>query len=237
MAQVAQFLNLNLSARTVSPHPPSIDANKNDQVGENDMKEVGEVGYKFRKQFGLMGWFTGTVVKKLPKPYYLRRCVYTEDGDVEDLRVTDLVELAKLDKKSTVSSKQSTAIKKNRSSVTSQSATSSAKKRKRVISTIAPSIKKSNEGAVAKSKHPTLRKTNQFVTLLGKKTDKHVMGRCRCKDCEGMYDGGNSRSTWVCSACTRDGGVDPKQWWICDLEKRPECWQKHCRVRIIFDKL
>ena len=152
MAQVAQFLNLNLSARTVSPHPPSIDANKNDQVGENDTKKIGEVGYKFRKQFGSMGWSTGTVVKKLPKPYYLRQCVYTEDGEFEDLRVADLVELAKLDKKSTGGSKQSTAIKKNQSSVIGQSATSLSKKRNCVISTIAPSIKKSNEGAVAVAK-------------------------------------------------------------------------------------
>jgi hypothetical protein len=216
MADVARFLNLNSAARTVSPHPPSINANKNDLlVGESDMKEVGEVGYKFRKQFGSMGWFNGTVVKKLPKPYYLRRCVYTEDGEFEDLRLVDLVELAKLDKKSTVSSKQSTekVIKKNRAYVINQAATSLSKKRTR---------------AVAKGKHPTLRKTNQFVTLLGKKTGKHVTGRCRCKDCEGKVKG-NNKSTWVCSACTRDGGVDPKQWWLCGLEKRPECWLKHCR--------
>jgi predicted DNA-binding protein (UPF0251 family) len=215
MADVARFLNLNSAARTVSPHPPSIDANKNDQmVGENDTKEVGEVGYKFRKQFGSMGWFTGTVVKIITKSY-LRLCVYTEDGEFEDLRLVDLVELAKLDKKSTVSSKQSTekVIKKNRASVINQAATSLSKKRKR---------------AVAKSKHATLRKTNQFRTLLGKKTGKHVTGRCQCKDCEGKVKG-NNNSTWVCSVCTRDGGVDPKQWWICGLEKRPECWLKHCR--------
>jgi hypothetical protein len=163
-----------------------------------------------------MGWFTGTVVKKLPKPYYLRRCVYTEDGDVEDLRLADLLELAKLDKKSTVSSKQSTekVIKKNRASVINQAATSL--------------LSKKRTRAVAKSKHPTMRKTNQFVTKLGKKTGKHVTGRCQCKDCEGKVKG-NYKSSWVCSACTRDGGVDPKQWWICGLEKRPECWLKHCR--------
>ena len=116
----------------------------------------------------------------------------------------------------------------NAHSVISQAATLSSKKRKRVISTMAPSRKKSNEGAVAKSKRPTMRKTNQFVTLLGKKTGKHVRGGCQCKDCEGKYNGGNPRSIWVCSACTRDGGVDPKQWWICGLEKRPECWLKNC---------
>ena len=246
MASVARYFNLSVPA--VSPHPPlkekicapklRFDANKKMTatqkkmhvekeklqsrarrrdvvVEENDTKKIGEVGYKFRKQFGSMGWFTGTVVKKLPKPYYLRRCVYTEDGEFEDLRLVDLVELAKLDKKSTVSSKQSTekVIKKNRASVINQAATSLSKKRTR---------------AVAKGKHPTLRKTNQFVTLLGKKTGKHVTGRCQCKDCEGKVKG-NNKSTWVCSACTRDGGVDPKQWWLCGLEKRPECWLNHCR--------
>ena len=51
-------------------------------------KEIGEVGYKFRKQFGTMGWFTGTVVEIIPNAElgYDRRCVYTEDGDVEDMR-------------------------------------------------------------------------------------------------------------------------------------------------------
>jgi hypothetical protein len=94
-----------------------------------------------------MGWFTGTVVKKLPKPYYLRRCVYTEDGEFEDLRVADLVQLAKLDKKSTVRSKQSPVKvmkEKNQSSVINQTATSSGKKRKSIISSSAPSREKSN---------------------------------------------------------------------------------------------
>ncbi len=60
------------------------------------------MGYKFRKQFGTMGWFTGTVVEIIPNAYmgYDRRCVYTEDGDVEDLRIKDLAELAKLDDQS-----------------------------------------------------------------------------------------------------------------------------------------
>jgi len=62
-------------------------------------KEIGEVGYKFRKQFGSMGWFNGTVIEIIPKSY-LRRCVYTEDGEFQDLRIEDLVQLAKLDKKS-----------------------------------------------------------------------------------------------------------------------------------------
>jgi hypothetical protein len=108
MASVARFLNL--SSRTVSLFPPTkkisgkkemrLDPNKNDlRVGGNDIKEIGEIGYKFRKQFGSMGWFTGTVVKIIPKSY-LRRCVYTEDGKFEDLRVVDLVQLAKLDNQS-----------------------------------------------------------------------------------------------------------------------------------------
>ena len=155
MASVARYLNL--SAQTISLNPPSkkisgekemrLDPNKNDQmVGGNDMKEIGEVGYTFRKQFGSMGWFTGTVVEIIPKSY-LRRCVYTEDGEFEDLRVADLVQLAKLDKKSTVRSKQSPVKvmkEKNQSSVINQTATSSGKKRKSIISSSAPSREKSN---------------------------------------------------------------------------------------------
>jgi hypothetical protein len=101
MADVARFLNL--SPRIVSLNSPSkkisgekemrLDPNKKDQmVGGNNTKEIGEVGYKFRKQFGSMGWFTGTVVEIIPKSY-LRRCVYTENGEFEDLRVVDLAKL------------------------------------------------------------------------------------------------------------------------------------------------
>ena len=167
MAHVARFLNL--SARTVSLSPPSkkisgekdmrLDPNKNDQMvgGRNDKKEIGEVGYKFRKQFGSMGWFTGTVIEIIPKSY-LRRCVYTEDGDVEDLTVVDLVKLAKLDKKSTVSSNQSkekVPKKKNQASAINQTSSSLTKKRKRIVSTSA-----TREGIVATSERPTMRKTN-----------------------------------------------------------------------------
>ena len=118
MASVARYLNL--SVPSVSPHPPCknisgdkklnepkmhleaskkvIDTQKSriKQVVMRDTKEIGEVGYKFRKQFGTMGWFTGTVIEIIPKSY-LRRCVYTEDGEFEDLRVKDLIQLAKLD--------------------------------------------------------------------------------------------------------------------------------------------
>ena len=123
MASVARYLNL--SVPSVSPHPPCKNISGDKKLNEpkmhlevskkvidtqkcrikqvvmrdNDTKDIGEVGYKFRKQFGTMGWFTGTVVEIIPKSY-LRRCVYTEDGVVEDLRVADLIQLAKLDKKS-----------------------------------------------------------------------------------------------------------------------------------------
>ena len=188
MAHVARFLNL--SALTVSLSPPSkkisgekdmrLDPNKNDQMvgGRNDKKEIGEVGYKFRKQFGSMGWFTGTVIEIIPKSY-LRRCVYTEDGEFEDLRVVDLVKLAKLGKKSTVSSNQSpekVMKKKNQVSAINQTSPSLTKKRKRIVSTSA-----TREGIVATSERPTMRKTNKFRTKFGKKTGKHCAGRCRCK--------------------------------------------------------
>ena len=172
MASVARYLNLNLATRSVSPHPPCknisgdkklnepnlhleaskkvIDTQKSriNQVvmRDNDTKEIGEVGYKFRKQFGTMGWFTGTVVKIMHKKY-LRRCVYTEDGEFEDLRVADLVQLAKLDKKSTVSSNQSpekVMKKKSQSSASNQAVTLLTNKRKRIINTLAPTRKKSN---------------------------------------------------------------------------------------------
>jgi hypothetical protein len=54
---------------------------------------IGNVGYVFRKEFN-EGWFTGTVVKIMEDGD--RRCEYS-DGDVEDLLLDDLVQLAKLD--------------------------------------------------------------------------------------------------------------------------------------------
>jgi hypothetical protein len=48
----------------------------------------------FWKEFGAQGWFTGTVVKIMKDGD--RRCIYS-DGDVEDLLLDDLVQLAKLD--------------------------------------------------------------------------------------------------------------------------------------------
>jgi hypothetical protein len=55
---------------------------------------IGDLGYVFRKEFGAQGWFTGTVVKIMKDGD--RRCKYS-DGDVEDLLLDDLVQLAQLD--------------------------------------------------------------------------------------------------------------------------------------------
>ena len=55
---------------------------------------IGDIGYVFQKEFGSQGWFTGTVVKIMKDGD--RRCKYS-DGDVEDLLLDDLVQLARLD--------------------------------------------------------------------------------------------------------------------------------------------
>ena len=181
------------------------------------------------QQFVSMGWFTGTVVKTSHVANYKYVLLKIDTGDVEfeDLIVEDLVKLAKLDKKSTVSSNQSKekVLKKtNQASVINQTSSSLTKKRKRIVSTSA-----TREGIVATSERPTMRKSNKFRTKFGKKTGEHCTGRCRCKDCEGKVKGVYMYTSWVCSACTRDSGVDPKQWWLCSHEKRPKCWIKHCR--------
>lgn len=98
-------------------------------------KKIGDVGYKFRKQFGTMGYFTGTVVEIIPNAEmeYDRRCVYTEDGDVEDLRIEDLVELAKLDDNQ---SQKDCSMKGSQSPTTAtnhNASSSSAKKRQSKI--------------------------------------------------------------------------------------------------------
>jgi len=64
--------------------------------GDDEKKKhvpVGNVGYTFRKEFDA-GWFTGTVIKIMTDGD--RRCKYT-DGDIEDLYLSDLIHLAKLD--------------------------------------------------------------------------------------------------------------------------------------------
>eukprot|EP00571_Detonula_confervacea_P000961 CAMPEP_0172330226 /NCGR_PEP_ID=MMETSP1058-20130122/61291_1 /TAXON_ID=83371 /ORGANISM="Detonula confervacea, Strain CCMP 353" /LENGTH=1041 /DNA_ID=CAMNT_0013047431 /DNA_START=37 /DNA_END=3162 /DNA_ORIENTATION=- len=66
----------------------------------NNAASVGDVGYTFRKQFeGYDGWYTGKVVSIRPvggEHGGDRRCVY-EDGDSEDLNLTQLQNLALLD--------------------------------------------------------------------------------------------------------------------------------------------
>ncbi|KAL3799873.1 hypothetical protein ACHAW5_004385 [Stephanodiscus triporus] len=58
---------------------------------------VGDIGYKFRKEFD-SGWYSGTVVeiRQHAKGGKDRRCVY-EDGDCEDLSLIELQTLAILD--------------------------------------------------------------------------------------------------------------------------------------------
>ena len=64
---------------------------------------IGDLGYVFRKEFGAQGWFTGTVVRIMKDGD--RRCKYS-DGDVEDLLLDDLVQLAKLNPKNYHSTKE-----------------------------------------------------------------------------------------------------------------------------------
>jgi hypothetical protein len=116
-------------------------------------KEIGEVGYKFSKKFGTMGWFTGTVVEIIPNAElgYDRRCVYTEDGDVEDLRLEDLVELAKLD--DSQSQKNDCSMNGRQSpAATNHKESSSAKKRKCIKNTSAlTKIKSSKYSGISNS--------------------------------------------------------------------------------------
>lgn len=85
--------NSNASKRSaVSPKsPPS-----KSTASSNDAA-LGEVGYEFQKKFD-SGWYTGKVteIRPLAAGGYDRRCVYA-DGDIEDLRLTDLENLSKLD--------------------------------------------------------------------------------------------------------------------------------------------
>ena len=77
---------------------------------------LGEVGYEFRKKFE-SGWYTGKVTEIRPHDLsngYDRRCVYT-DGDIEDLRLEDLQELAKLDPNNSKKPKISIKLKVSKS--------------------------------------------------------------------------------------------------------------------------
>ena len=91
-----------------------------------------------------------------------------------------------------------------------------------------------NDGSAATSERPVMRKTNQYRISKGKKTSHHMQGRCKCKTCEGKKksgDGsGNPKTSLVCSACTRDDGNNPQQWWLCSSMERPGCWAKHCQA-------
>jgi hypothetical protein len=85
-----------------------------------------------------------------------------------------------------------------------------------------------NEGSAATVERPKLRVTNSK-----QKNNKCQQGRCKCKDCEGKgkQGVGNPKTTWVCSACTRDDGNNPQQWWLCSSENRPGCWKNHCQAK------
>jgi hypothetical protein len=90
-----------------------------------------------------------------------------------------------------------------------------------------------NDGSAALGERPVMRKTNLYRISKGKKTSRHMQGRCKCKGCEGKKksgDGsGNPKTSLVCSACTRDDGNNPQQWWLCSSMERPGCWRKHCQ--------
>ncbi|KAL3771290.1 hypothetical protein ACHAWO_005947 [Cyclotella atomus] len=80
--------------------------------------DIGFVGYKFRKLFDA-GWFDGKVIeiRPLAQGGKDRRVVYT-DGDMEDLSVDDLRDLAKLDPKHNIK-KPRLSIKLKKSNSTS----------------------------------------------------------------------------------------------------------------------
>ena len=93
-------------------------------------KVIGDIGYVFRKEFGSQGWFTGTVVKIMKDGD--RRCKYS-DGDVEELLLDDLVQLAKLDTNSSNSTKEKKIhiVKKSLPDVKRQSIATTKTKRKK----------------------------------------------------------------------------------------------------------
>ena len=70
--------------------------NKNTQQATNPKMNIGDVGYQFLKEFD-SGWYKGTVVEILPHAVggWDCRCVY-EDGDCEDLTLSELKQLASL---------------------------------------------------------------------------------------------------------------------------------------------
>jgi hypothetical protein len=70
--------------------------NKNIQKATNPKINIGDVGYNFHKEFD-SGWYKGTVVEILSHAVggWDCRCVY-EDGDCEDLTLSELKQLASL---------------------------------------------------------------------------------------------------------------------------------------------
>ena len=90
-----------------------------------------------------------------------------------------------------------------------------------------------NDGSAALGERPKLRLTNMKQKKKQGKMQRR-QGRCKCKDCEGKKksgDGsGNPKTSLVCSACTRDDGNNPQQWWLCSSMERPGCWRKHCQA-------
>jgi hypothetical protein len=82
---------LNLSSTL-----PSAVTSKSTQQATNPKINIGDVGYQFLKEFD-SGWYYGKVVEILPHADdgWDRRCVY-EDGDCEDLALSELKRLATL---------------------------------------------------------------------------------------------------------------------------------------------
>eukprot|EP00584_Thalassiosira_punctigera_P006741 CAMPEP_0172541594 /NCGR_PEP_ID=MMETSP1067-20121228/12375_1 /TAXON_ID=265564 ORGANISM="Thalassiosira punctigera, Strain Tpunct2005C2" /NCGR_SAMPLE_ID=MMETSP1067 /ASSEMBLY_ACC=CAM_ASM_000444 /LENGTH=1391 /DNA_ID=CAMNT_0013327663 /DNA_START=90 /DNA_END=4262 /DNA_ORIENTATION=- len=111
--------------RSASPRPAKKKKKKGSSAGRGrgdnssgtpPVINVGDVGYTFRKQF-FDGWYIGKVVKIRPGAGgYDRRCHY-EDGDSEDLSLSQLQTLALLDPEVT---------KETANSVTKQDASKSA---------------------------------------------------------------------------------------------------------------
>jgi len=89
-----------------------------------------------------------------------------------------------------------------------------------------------NDGSAALGERPKLRLTNMKQKKKQGKMQRR-QGRCKCKDCEGKKKSGDGsgkpKTSWVCSACTRDDGAHPYQWWLCGSTNRPGCWRKHCQ--------
>ena len=75
---------------------PCAMTSKSTQQATNPKINVGDIGYRFLKEFD-SGWYNGTVVEILPHAIggWDRRCVY-EDGDCEDLALNELIRLATL---------------------------------------------------------------------------------------------------------------------------------------------